>query len=107
MIIPGRLDQIIEIQSVTSAADAMGGTTETWAAVTGAPKRAEYIPLRGIERIESGKLESETSFKLRIRRYSALDSAHRIVHGGKTYRITGIEDYHRDMDMVLHCSEVS
>lgn len=107
MIIPGKLDQVIEIQAVTLTSDGMGGSAESWKTVPGSPRRAEYIPLRGLERIEGGKLESATLFKLRIRRWAAMRPAHRILHGGMIYRVTGIEDYHRDMDMVLHCAEVS
>ena len=107
MLIPGKLDQIVEFQTVTLVSDGMGGSTETWATVSGAPTRAEYIPVRGLERIEAGKLSMVTVFKLRIRRYSALDTSYRIIHNSKTYRITGIEDFHREMEMVLHCSEVA
>lgn len=106
MIIPGKLDQVIEIQSATLTSDGMGDSTKTWAAVSGSPKRAEYIPLRGLERVEAGKLESVTVFKLRIRRFSTMSTAYQITHNSKTYRITGIEDYNRDGDMVLHCAEV-
>lgn len=106
MIFPGKLDQVIEIQSVTSTEDGTGSVTESWTAVSGSPKRAEYIPIRGVERMEAGKLGMVTMFKLRIRRYADLDTSHRITHGGKTYRITGVEDYQREGDMVLHCAEV-
>ena len=106
MIIPGKLDQVIEIQSVTRTTDGMGDSSEVWAAVSNSPKRAEYIPVRGLERIEAGKLESATIFKLRIRRFSTMSSAYRITHSGNTYRVTGIEDFHRDGDMVLHCAEI-
>jgi head-tail adaptor len=106
MIIPGKLDQVIEIQSASLTGDGMGADTSSWAAVAGSPKRAEYIPVRGIERIEGSKLESVTLFKLRIRRFSTMSTKYRVVHSGSTYRITGIEDFHREMDMVLHCAEI-
>jgi len=106
LIIPGKLDQVIEIQSVALTSDGMGGSTEVWSAVSGSPKRAEYIPIRGLERIEAGKVESTTIFKLRIRRFSTMSTTYRITHNSKTYRVTGIEDFHRDGDMILHCAEV-
>ena len=106
MIIPGKLDQVIEIQAATLTSDGMGGSTETWAAVSNSPKRAEYIPIRGLERIEAGKIESTTIFKLRIRRFSTMSTAYKITHNSNTYRVTGIEDFHRDGDMILHCAEV-
>ncbi len=106
MIRAGKLDQVIAIQALTVTQDGMGASVEAWATVSVAPTRAAYIPLRGLESLEAGKLESSTLFKLRIRRYSSMDTKHRVIHNGKTYRITGIEDYHRDGDMVLHCAEV-
>jgi len=106
MIRAGKLDQSIRIQSVATAQDGMGATAETWSDLSGAPCRAEYIPLRGTERIEAGKLEMKTEFKLRVRRDVRIDSSCRVTHGGKTYRITGVEDYQRAGDMVLHCAEV-
>ena len=106
MIRAGKLDQIIEIQEVTQTDDGMGDVTETWSKVSESPTRAEYIPLRGLERIEAGKLAMVTTMKLRIRRNTNVTSACRVEHKTKTYRITGVEDNQRDMDMVLLCSEV-
>lgn len=102
----GALDQPITIQAVTISQDGHGAPTESWAAVTGAPAWAQYMPIRGIERIEAGKLENVSNLKLRIRRFSTLTTKHRVVHGSKTYKIHGIEDNYRDGDMVLHCEEV-
>ena len=110
MIRAGTLDQIIEIQSATNTTDAMGGTIETWAKVSGSPTRAEYIPLTGIEqnaeRVNAGKLESVTKFKLRIRRFSTMSSAYRITHNNNTYKVTGINDGFRNNEMLLFCAEV-
>ena len=106
MINAGKLDQPITIKSVVLTDDGMGDVTETWATVSGSPKWAEYIPLRGIERIEAGKLAMVTEMKLRIRRDTNVTSACHVVHKTKTYKITGVEDNQRDMDMVLSCSEV-
>jgi head-tail adaptor len=106
MINAGKLDQPITIKAVTLVDDGMGDVTETWAALSGSPKWAEYIPLRGLERIEAGKLAIVTEMKLRIRRDTSITSACQVVHKTKTYRITGVEDNQRDMDMVLNCAEV-
>ncbi len=81
----------------------MGSTVESWAAVSGSPTWCQYIPLRGLERITAGQVVGSTEFKLRIRRWSALSSAHRVIHNGNTCEILGIEDNHRDGDMVVHC----
>jgi SPP1 family predicted phage head-tail adaptor len=105
MPIPAKLDQKISIEALTTGADAMGATTESWAAVSGAPTWAEYIPLRGLERIEAGRLSEREQFKLRIRRYSSLTRAHRVVYGGTNYEIIDIEDGKRADFMVLLCRE--
>jgi SPP1 family predicted phage head-tail adaptor len=106
MITAGSLDWTILIQSLTVGADGMGAITETWSTVTDAPKWAQYIPLRGTERIEAGKMTSKAVSKIRIRRYASLTPAHRVVHSGATYQITGIEDNPRDGDMVLWLEEI-
>ena len=107
MIFAGKLDQHIEIQRLETAVDAMGATTETWAAISGTPEWAEIMPLRGLEHIEAGKVTGKTPVKMRIRRYSALTEKERLVHGSDTYRILSIEDYRREGDMVLHCEKVT
>jgi SPP1 family predicted phage head-tail adaptor len=103
---PGKADQPITIQTATVTVDGLGATSYSWAALTKAPTWAEYVPLRGTERIEAGKLTATTEFKLRIRRDTRVTSACRVTHGGKTYRITGVEDNHREGSMVLHCAQV-
>ena len=104
MILAGRLDEVITIQSVTNSKDGMGATTEVWATVTGAPTRAEYMPLRGQELIEAGKLEADHMFKLRIRRNTSVTPGCRVSVRGMTAKIKSIEDNYRNgLDMVLWC----
>lgn len=104
-MISAKLDQKISIEALTPGTDGMGSTTESWAAVDGAPEWAEYIPLRGTERIEAGALSEKQQFKLRIRRFSSLTRAHRVVYGGSNYEIIDIEDGKRMGYMVLFCRE--
>ena len=107
MIYSGKLDTVVSFQSLTTTTDGMGSTVEVWATMTGVPTRAEYIPMRGQEQIEAGKLESKMVFKLRIRRSSSITPAVRVVARGVTAKITAIEDYYRNgMDMVLWCEGV-
>lgn len=106
MFNPGKADQPITIKSISTTSDGMGGVTQSETILSDAPKWACYIPLRGIERIEAGKLEIVTEMKLRIRRDTRVDATCTVTHGSKTYRITGIEDNQRDGDMVLHCAEI-
>ena len=110
MVRAGKLDQVIEIQSSTDTVDAMGATVETWAAVSGSPKRAEYLSLTGLEqnaeRVNAGKIENITKFKLRIRRFSTMSTTYRVTHDSNTYKITGINDGRRNNEMILYCAEV-
>ena len=107
MIRAGRLDQVIEVQGLTKTTDSMGATVETWAKVSSSPTRAEYIPLRGSERVEMGKLGTVHPAKFRIRRWSSLDQSQQIVHDGKTYRILDFDDnYRRGLDMIIYAEEV-
>jgi len=105
MFDPGKADQSITIQAVTISKDSAGAMTKSWSDVSGAPIWAEYIPLRGIERIEAGRVSEKTQFKLRVRRYASLTTENRVVHNSKNYDIVNIEDNHRDGDMVLFCRE--
>ena len=64
MVISARLDQKIAIQALTISNDGMGSSSETYATVSGAPTWAEYIPLKGLERIEAGRVSEKEQFKL-------------------------------------------
>ncbi len=64
----GRLDQPITIQELTTTEDAMGGTIDTYTTLANSPKWAEYIVVKGMERMYADKLESQVEFKLRVRR---------------------------------------
>jgi len=103
MIFAGKLDTPVIFKSATNTADDTGGFTETWATVLKSPTRAEFMPLRGRELIEMGKVTSKSVFKLRIRRSSVINTACRVVVRGMTARIMSIEDYGRQNDMVLWC----
>jgi SPP1 family predicted phage head-tail adaptor len=105
MIRAAKLDQKISIQVLTTGTDGMGSPTESWAAATGSPTWAEYIPLRGLERVEASKVSEREQFKLRIRRWSSLTRAHRVVYNSKNYEIVDIEDGKRDRYQVLFCRE--
>ena len=104
MIYAGALDTVVEFQSLTTTSDGMGSSVETWTAMTGVPTRAEFMPLRGQEQIEAGKLESRNVFKLRIRRTALITPGVRVVVRGMTADIRSVEDNYRNgMDMVLWC----
>ena len=103
MIVPAKLDTKIAIQALTTGTDGMGATTESWATVSGAPTWAEYLPMRGTEKILAAQLSEKEQFKLKIRRYSSLTRIHRVVMNSTNYEILDIEDGKRNDYMVLFC----
>jgi head-tail adaptor len=102
-IAAGKLDTAITLERVTTGQDSYGAPTETWTAITGSPKFAQYMALRGTEAIETQKRTSNTVFKLRIRRLEGLTPTDRVKVGTITADITSIEDGQRQGDMVLWC----
>ena len=103
----GRLDQPITIQELSTTSDGMGGTIDTYTTLVNAPKWAEYIPVKGVERMYADKLESSVELKLKVRRDIRVTSTCRVIHKTKTYRLFGNpEDYQRDNYMILRCQEI-
>lgn len=103
----GKLDTPVTFQSVTVGVDGMGSPTETWANMTGTPTKAEYIAMRGGERIEAMKLSEKEQFKLRIRRTATITRDCRVVINSTNYDIIDIEDGKRGQYMVLFCREAA
>jgi SPP1 family predicted phage head-tail adaptor len=99
----GNLDQQIVIQALTVTFDGMGASVESYATAAGSPAWAEYIPLRGLERIEAGKLSEKEEFKLKVRRWAGLTRDHRVVYAGQNHKIIDIEDGKRSGYMVITC----
>lgn len=108
-IFAGRLDTRVKFRTVTVTDDGMGGTSEAWADISNSPTRAEYMPLRGQEKLMAGQLADVTEFKLRVRRDANLSKGDRVIlDEGATCEILDIEDNRRrGRDMVLHCREVA
>ena len=103
----GLLDTPITIKTLTTGVDDMGAPTESYAELSGAPKWAQYIPMRGQERLLAGQLTEQVEFKLRIRRDANVDSTCRVTVRGSDYEIVGMpEDNLRDGDMVIHCRSI-
>lgn len=104
----GQLRHTVQIQSVTLADDGMGSPTETWATVTGGTVRAEIWSLRGEERLAGERLEARITHRVRLRYFSGLTSAHRLVFGSRTFRIRFVNDVdQRGREMLLDCEEVA
>ena len=103
----GRLDQPITIQELSTTSDGMGATVDAYTTLANSPKWAEYIPVKGMERMYADKLESQVEFKLKVRRDTRITATCRVTHKTKTYRIYGgPEDYQRDNYMILRCQEI-
>lgn len=94
MLNPGELDQSIEIQELTIGQDEYGAPVETSGPAAGAPKWAKLRPLRGQEKLLAQQVRSEEQTRFVIRRWASLDAAvHKILHGGKVWDITSVEDH--------------
>lgn len=92
---PGSLDTPVEFYGITIVDDGMGGTSETRAVVSGSPKWGRLDPLKGMTRVEAGKVATTLQNKLTIRRWADLDPAYEIEIGSEVYLIDSIEDYRR------------
>lgn len=82
---PGKLRQLLRIETPAEAQNATGEAIETWthyATVYGALE-----PLRGRELYQAQAVQSEITAKATIRYRSGVTSKMRIVHGGLTYNI--------------------
>ena len=89
----GQLRHTIAIQEVTETADGMGGFTETWSTVSGMGSvRAAIWPIKATERLESMKLEIQTTHRIRIRYRSGVTAKMRIYWAdkSKTFNIISI-----------------
>lgn len=88
----GRLDQRVKIQSQTNAADGYGGFTVTWADVDTVWAKVE--PIRGIENLESGRLQGEQKYRVTIRN-RAVTTANRLLwttNGDAVMQIREVHD---------------
>ena len=103
MIKAGSLDTIVSFESVAVTQDGTGSVIETWAALSGSPIRAEYRPMKGLERVEADKISEGAQFKLRVRRDVRITGACRVKVRGETCKIISTEDYGRAGDMILWC----
>jgi SPP1 family predicted phage head-tail adaptor len=80
----GSLKHTISIQEITEGRSGAGAVTETWANVVGLETlRASIWPIKGIEKLESLKLEHEISHRVRIRYRSGVTSKMRIKFGAR------------------------
>jgi len=86
----GALRHRVDIQEQTETSDGMGGFSITWASKTGMGSvPARIMPLTSKEQLDSMKLESVITNKIRIRYRAGITSANRILFGSRIFQIKG------------------
>lgn len=102
----GNLRHVITIQEKTLTSDGMGGNTEAWA--TFAIVRAAIWPVSAKERVSNQQLEHEITHKIRVRYFSGVTAAMRVVFDSRTFEILSIVNWEeRNITLDLICEEVS
>lgn len=97
----GRRSHRISLISATPTRDAAGASVQDWDnPTTIATVWAEVVPVRGMERMESAKLDATVEFKFRIQ-YSAtaatVTQEHRVSWRDEQYDITAVIPYGRQL----------
>ncbi len=91
----GQLRHTIAIQERTPTADGMGGSTETWADVSGMEKvRADIFRLSSDEKPDADKLELQDINRVKIRYRPGITAKNRINWSdrSKVFNITSINN---------------
>ena len=101
----GDLRHRIDLQSITSTPDAMGGTTDSWAdEATDIP--AAIWPISANEQIRAASPLMVATHRIRIRYYSGLSAAWRVVFGARYFSIVSVINHEeRNVQMDLLCKE--
>jgi SPP1 family predicted phage head-tail adaptor len=86
------LREVVAIQGLTRAADDMGGFTDTWAAVSGAPTRAMITGAPGSERFGLMRHVPGGTYKMVTRYFSTATAAQRVIWRSKEYGVLGVVD---------------
>lgn len=104
---PGALRHRIDIQSVSLAADTIGGSVETWATITGGAVWARVKPLEGRESSQADQTMRLVTHSVTIRYLSTVTTAMRVKFGARIMRIVGIVNQdERNEWSKLMCEEV-
>lgn len=88
----GMLSHVIEVQAKTRTPDGMGGFTEAWAAVAGAPTRATIKAVSGGEAWAAMRLGSNAGYAMGTRYFGGASPALRVIWRGKEYAVTSVVD---------------
>lgn len=107
----GALRHTIAIQEASETSDGMGGSSVTFANVSGMGSvPAAVWPLKATERIDAMKLEHQVTHKVRIRYRSGITTKMRVNWSdkSKTFNIVGIiNPDERNIMLELLCLEES
>jgi SPP1 family predicted phage head-tail adaptor len=87
-----QLGETVAIQALTRSSDGMGGFTEAWATVSGAPTRAMIEAAPGSERWGYMRQVPGNTYRMVTRYFSGATAAQRVQWDGKTYAILGVVD---------------
>ena len=87
----GELRHEVAIQAATETRDAVGQVVQTWS--TAATVRAAIWPLRGDELYRARQIHPEADSRIRIRYYSGLTTAYRLLYGSRTMNILHVANW--------------
>jgi len=86
------LREFVSIQGLTRTADGMGGFTDAWAAVSGAPTRSMIEAAPGSERWGFMRQVPGNGYRMVTRFFSSATAAQRVIWRGKEYGVLGVVD---------------
>lgn len=100
----GLLRHQVDIQSMTSTSDGMGGWTEEWATLS--TVRAAIWPKRMVEQVEGEKRTANITHQVRVRYLDGIDEVCRVVFGGRIFEVISvINPEERNKYLDLMCEE--
>jgi SPP1 family predicted phage head-tail adaptor len=88
----GQLREPVLFERLTRVSDGMGGATETWAAIAGAPTRGFVKAVSGFERLASDRQDATTRLRLVTRYKAGLREADRVKIRGRLHQIRFINN---------------
>lgn len=88
----GKLRTAVLFETPTRTSDGSGGSTRTWATVTGAPTRCAAKPIGGRERYSSERTEATNLIRIVTRYTTTLKPKDRATVDGKFYNIERIDN---------------
>jgi SPP1 family predicted phage head-tail adaptor len=88
----GKLREPVTFQRRTLTSDGAGGQTEEWATISGAPTRAQVMPVSGSERYASDRTEALVRLRLVTRYTNLLREGDRVTIREKVHNIRFLDN---------------